>query len=381
MTFNLKRKVLAFILVFFIAAVSFLSLDIKPAGAASITLESSVKIDFPNSITFNVKAQSEANVTQLRLHYIVNQQNFAQVISEGWTEFSPSPKVETRWVWNMRKSSLPVGAEIQYWWTAVDAQGGKAETRPTTITFDDTRFNWKSISEPPIILYWHDGDLGFARKLMSAAQNGLQRIQQDTGASPLGTVRVYIYSNTQELQSAQLFAQEWMGGATYSNYSIIALGVSPNRIDFGLRALPHEITHWVVGQLTFNNYGAGLPVWLEEGLATYSEGNLTSDYKEALTQAIKDNSLLSVRTLSSPFSAIPSEAAKSYGESDSIVTFLINTYGKEKMNQLLQIFREGSTYDEALLKVYGFDQDGLDKLWKESLGIKTNLPVEPVEAK
>jgi len=37
------------------------------------------------------------------------------------------------------------------------------------------------------------------------------------------------------------------------------------------------------------------------------------------------------------------------------------------MLKLLNIFEQGSTYDGALEKVYGFDMDGLDELWQEYL--------------
>jgi len=60
----------------------------------------------------------------------------------------------------------------------------------------------------------------------------------------------------------------------------------------------------VIGQVTFNNYGAGLPFWLNEGLATYSEGPLRSDEQSALNEGLRNDDLLSVRSLSSPFSAI-----------------------------------------------------------------------------
>ena len=51
-----------------------------PASADSgIALNSSTQAAFPNSITFNVSAQSTANIVQLRLHYVVNHQNFASM--------------------------------------------------------------------------------------------------------------------------------------------------------------------------------------------------------------------------------------------------------------------------------------------------------------
>jgi hypothetical protein len=344
---------------------------LSPALAASITLNPSVQASFPSTMTFKVTAQSDSNITQLRLHYIVNKQNVAKVISEGWAQFTPATSVTTQWVWDMRKSSLPPGAQVEYWWTALDNSGKTGATSHQTTTFDDTRHTWQSTTSGQVTILWYNGNQSFANSLMTAAQDGLQRIQNNVGAFPQGQVKIYIYASSQDLQAAQLFAPQWEGGATFEGYNLIAIGVPTNQLDFGERAVPHELTHWVVGQITFNNYGAGLPTWLSEGLATYGESTtLNPQYQSALNNAIQNNQLLSVRTLSSPFSAVASVAYTSYGESNSIVTFMVNQYGKDKMIQLLKVFGQGTGYDDALKQVYGFDQDGLDAVWRKSLGIK-----------
>ena len=347
------------------------------SAPSAITLQSSVQIVFPTSMTFKINAQSDVNIVQLRLHYIVDRQNYAHVTSEGWAQFNPATSVDTQWLWDMRKSSLPPGTQVEYWWIAEDASGKSAETSHSTVFFDDNRYKWQSITVEPVTLLWYKGNASFADTLMTAAQQGLQRIESDTGAIPQGHVRIYIYASTQDLQGSMLFPQQWEGGVTFPGFDVIAIGVSTDQLDFGLRAVPHELTHWIVGQLTYNNYGAGLPTWLEEGLATYGEGPLASYYQAALNFAIQNNQLISVRSLSSPFSAIPQQAFISYGESNSIVTFLIQNYGKDKMVQLLSVFREGSGYDEALRQVYGFDQDGLNALWLQSIGVKTSFAPQP----
>ncbi len=342
------------------------------AAPATITLSSSTQAAFPNSLTFKVHAQSDSNITQLRVHYKVDRQNFADVTSEGWAQFAPATTVDSQWVWDMRKSSLPPGSQVEYWWTAVDAAGKTGQTSPATVSFSDDRHKWQTISSGPITLAWYNGNQAFANSLLTAGTQGLQRIESDTGAIPQGQVTIYIYASAQDLQSAQLFAQQWEGGVTFQGYDIIAVGVPTNQLSYGQRAVPHELTHWIVGQITFNNYGAGLPTWLDEGLATYGEGQLSPDYQSALDSAIRGNQLISVRSLSSPFSAIAQQALISYGESNSIVTFMINTYGKAKMRELLGVFQQGSGYDDALMKVYGFNQDGLDSLWKKSLGLSSS---------
>lgn len=354
-------------------------IDLPASAEPEIILDSSVQVSFPASITFQVKAQSDANIVKLRLHYTVDRQNYASVISEGWAQFSPATSVESEWLWDMRKSSVPPGTQVQFWWTAEDVAGKSGETDRAVVTFEDDRFNWQSITSGPVTLLWYKGDRTFADALMTAAQQGLQRIQNDTGAVPQGNVRIYIYASAEDLRSAQLFPTQWEGGVTFQGYNIIAIGVSTDNLAFGQRAVPHELTHWVVGQIAFNNYGAGRPTWLDEGLATYGEGTLSPDYQAALNYAINNNLLISVRSLSSPFSAIPEQAYISYAESNSIVAFLIEEYGKDRMLELLRVFQQGSGYDEALQQVYGFDQDGLDVLWRQSLGLRSALDLpEPM---
>ena len=64
---------------------------------------------------------------------------------------------------------------------------------------------------------------------------------------------------------------------------------------------------------------------------------------------------------------MPNLATLSYAESYTVVDYLITTYGKDKMLELLETFREGASYDGALTEVYGFDTSGLDQRWREYL--------------
>jgi hypothetical protein len=61
------------------------------------------------------------------------------------------------------------------------------------------------------------------------------------------------------------------------------------------------------------------------------------------------------------------KAALSYAQSQSVVEFLISVYGRDKLSQLLMLFKEGSTTDDALHIIYGFDQEELDSLWRDDL--------------
>ena len=199
---------------------------------------------------------------------------------------------------------------------------------------------------------------------MASAQQALARLAKDTGAYLEKPVKMYIYADAQDLRGAMIYPQEWTGGVAFTRHGIIAIGIAPNRLDWGKRAIAHELSHLVIHQVTFNPY-IGLPTWLDEGLAMYAEGELESGYVALLNEAIAEESLISVRSLSSPFSAHAEQAYLAYAQSYSLVEFLINNYGQSKMLELLNTFRQGSSYDGALDKVYGFDMDGLDALWRD----------------
>jgi len=78
--------------------------------------------------------------------------------------------------------------------------------------------------------------------------------------------------------------------------------------------------------------------------------------------------LMSVRSMTSP-TGDPDKVTLFYGEAWSLVSFMVKEYGEEKFAQLYAIFKEGSTTDNALQQVYGFDQGGLEDAWRSSLGL------------
>jgi hypothetical protein len=330
-----------------------------------VVLDSSAQADFPARLTFSLSASSGVNIVDIRLRYIVEQTGFAQITSETYIAFTPASQVDVSWsLETLRIGGLPPGINIDYWWVVTDASGNRVETTPEPVQFTDSRYPWRSLTEGEVTILWYDGSDSFAGELQAAAHDTLSRLLSDTGAHLEKPATIYIYASTADLQGALVYPSEWTGGVAYVQFSTIAIGISPLQLDWGKGAIAHELTHLVTHQMTFNPYGE-LPNWLTEGLAVYAEGLPSPAYTSRLFQAIVDNNLISVRSLSSPFSAYPDLATLSYAESYSLVSFLIQEYGQSKMLELLNTFKEGSSYDAALIKVYGFDMDGLDSLWQD----------------
>ncbi|MFC2051437.1 peptidase MA family metallohydrolase [Chloroflexota bacterium] len=344
---------------------SVVSSGLVQAQAGLRVLDSSAETEFPSKLQFNLSAESNAQIDDIRLHYTVSRDSYAQVTSEVHIEFVPDTTIGVQWAWDMRKTGgLPAGASVEYWWTVEDAGGNKVETTPVRVRFDDNRYSWQSLTEGEVTIYWYDGKRAFADEVMSATQQALVRLAEDTGAHLKRPVKIYVYASAQDLQGAMIFPQEWTGGVAFTRYGIIAIGIAPDNLSWGKRAIAHELTHLVTHQMTFNPYSE-LPTWLNEGLSMYAEGALEPAYTTYLAKAVAEDNLSSVRSLSSPFSAFGGQAVLSYAESYSLVEFLIISYGQDRMFELLNTFSEGSSYDGALIKVYGFDMDGLNALWRD----------------
>jgi len=344
-------------------------------GSGQIAVSNStIKVDYPNNLTFSCHVQNNTKITDIRLEYQVTQMSFAQVTSEAQVTFSPSTAVDASYELNMQQyGQIPPGVNIEYWWKVKDTAGDILQTTPTQYIAYDNNHTWNTLTQGKINVYWYGQNQAFGTAIMTEAQNALKTIASNTGASPDKTVNISIYTSTQDYKSSVLGAPEWSGGEEVPQYNAIYVIIEPNNMSAELPAVDHELTHVVVNQIIYNPYN-DIPFWLNEGLAVHIQFFgvvLPSQFTMPLSAAVTGNSLITVRSLSDPFSAYPDKANLSYAESVSIVAYLINQYGSTKMNQLLDTFQQGSSYDGALQTIYGFNMDGLFTQWKAWLSSST----------
>jgi hypothetical protein len=358
-------------------AVLFLLIFAPPSSSlaqAGITAaQDRAEIQFPDSLTFSVELQSRAEIQQITLEYRVQQVTCGEVIAKAFPQFTPGKAVTATWTWEMKQSgSLPPGAKIYWLWQVTDAAGNTLTTQEQSITWLDNTHAWQTLSGKNVNLHWYDGTDTFGQELLDAAVAALANLEQNTGLKPKKTIDLYIYANTDDLRAAILYEPGWAGGQAFSQNDIVIIGISAGQIDWGKGAIAHELTHVLVGHLTFSCLGF-VPGWLVEGLAMYGEGGLDDFSKAAFEQAVADNTLISVEALSGGFSENPDKANISYSESYSLVNFLIEEYGKDQMLALLKALKEGAAVDEALEAVYGYDINGLEDDWRDNIGAQPRL--------
>ena len=345
------------------------SLTLPAHAQAGVTVVSDqATLTFPESALFKAEFTSATQITAVVLEYGVDQLTCGTVEAKAFPDVAAGTDVTVTWTWEMRQSgSLPPGASIWWRWQVSDA-GGAQFTSPTqTVLWLDNIHSWQVISGGDINLHYYDGGASFGQQLHEVAVQALLRLSQDVGISPEKPVDIYIYANSNDYGDAVLFEPSWSGGLAFPENNIVIIGNDPTHPGWILSAEAHELTHELVGHLTFSCLGF-VPQWLNEGLAMYGEGGPDAVNQAQFDTAKSADRLLSLRSLTGGFSEESDRANLSYTESFSVVDFMIKTYGQDKMTALLLDLRDGQTTDDALQAAYGFNTDGLEDAWRASIG-------------
>ena len=353
----------------------FLSLSLFAASTAfapppATVTDNEVVFDFPETATFSATLSSDSEIQSVVLEYGNQQQTCGEVIAKAFPQFTPAKTVNAEWTWDMRQSgSLPPGTTLWWRWRTTDANGKETLSETKSATWLDDIHDWQTLTNGKLRLHWYGKDQAFAQRMLNAGLEGLKRNETQAGLVTDSPIDLYIYPNYEDMRDATLYEPSWTGGQAYPEENIVIMGVSQSDTDWDQDTVVHELTHVLVGHLTFSCLG-DVPTWLNEGLAVYSEGDLDEQSQQQLDDAIQNNTLLTVRSLSAGFSEIADKALLSYSQSYSIVKFLIETYGQDKMNSLLVALRDGNTVDDALQQTYGFDIEGLEDAWRAAIGAK-----------
>jgi Peptidase MA superfamily len=350
-----------------------------PSQAASDlkVTDRGVFIAFPDRISFNAQVTSSLPIAQIVLEYGVVKRTCGDITAKAFPTFVPGTTIDVNWTWEMLQTgSEPPGALIWYRWRVTDSAGNSVVSEDKQVSWLDSRSPWQQISRGDLTLHWYSGSPAFAEELLSTAVSGIEQLAEFTGVRPQSPIDLYIYANTRQMRDALLYEPSWAGGVAFPANNITIIGISPDYLDWGKRTVVHELTHLIVGQITFS-CGENVPTWLDEGIAVFAEGGLDDYSNEAFQRAIANNSLLSVRSLSNGFSQHPDVADLSYSQSYSLVSYLVRGFGSAKLLALFANLRDGMTVEAGLQAAYGFNLDGLEDSWRASIGAAARRNVAP----
>ncbi|MBI4283584.1 MAG: hypothetical protein HY663_03845 [Chloroflexi bacterium] len=337
-----------------------------------------VRDQFPEGVLFQVTAETRApaQIKEIRLEIRVKGSNRG---SYAYLEITPATVVTGKYL--LRTSGAqykPSGTLMEYHFIISDSEQRTLETPAETHLYLDSRFEWSSVSDNLVAVYYYGPTKTRAELIQQASAQAVNKMGALLGIQLSEPVRIIAYNNARDLIPAQPFESQaserelLLEGVTFPEYGTILMIAGVDRPD-GVSS--HETTHFMVGELTKNTL-ANIPSWFNEGLAEYGTVNRDSDYDVRLSQAIAQKHLLPLRNMQTP-PGISSDRLLMYGQGHAVIKYMIDTYGEDKFRQLFVAFDKGLRIDEALQSVYGFDQDGLDNGWRSSLGLPPLENVKP----
>jgi hypothetical protein len=242
--------------------------------------------------------------------------------------------------------------------------------RPLTKEIDYDNFKKKNTSSLDLEyasenfnFYSKKQDLKVLESLSNVLESNYLRLTQDMQTSFSTKIDVFIYPDVRSFHNAinQPDAPDWAVGAASRNELKMVSPLNPgsaHSYESLMKAIVHELAHTIV--LNFRKQGlVGLPNWLNEGYAYY-EANQLNETQVALvhTQLVKKT--------------IPSwdelEKANNYQFGDmngypisaTIIEFLVNSYGLDKLKQFI-------IEPKNIETIYDMSKEDLETAWLKDL--------------
>ena len=316
------------------------------AQGPSVTDEG-VENRFPDDIEFRVSARSDQPIEKVRLHYTVLPDG---TTASGVPDFELGTSVSTSFTLAANEPPriyLPPGTRIEYYWEVEDAAGNTATTPEASIVYEDIHFEWSTLEADGAIVHYYSGSEEDARAMMDVAQEAIAEMSGLLDATVDFPVHVRVYASSDDMRPAlqrrseSYEAQVTTAGVRVSSDTVLVLG------NVSFTTLRHELAHVVTaiaGEGPFGN----LPAWLDEGTAVYAQGD-PEGFGDAVERAIDRGNVFSVRSITS-YPGDPDKVNLFYGQSWSLVSFLIDTYGEEKFARLFTEIKDGKQTENAHLR-------------------------------
>ena len=126
-----------------------------------------------------------------------------------------------------------------------------------------------------------------------------------------------------------------------------------------MQVIVHEFVHMAVDHVRGGKPMAGFPRWLAEGYACYEAGQINENIRKSIGSGLPEK-VPPTWTQLEKASEIEFGYMNGYGLSETIVEFLIVTYG---YNKLVLLIKE----PENIETIYGLSKNVLEKQWIQYL--------------
>ncbi len=359
--------------------------DATAQGTVTV-IEQGVENQFPDGLRFYLEAESASAVEEIRVYVRKLGQSSRSVYRT--VEFEPGARISGEALFQSKTSNefIPTGTRLSYYFDIRTADGQRLETEPQVLVYLNRGLDWDSVSDGLINVYYYhhtSESENRANQVLRVAADTYAHMGPILGVELTEPMNLVVYSDYADMRVAlppksRVAAQQLrtLGQAFTTERTLLVDGSNDVFVgDNILSTAAHEFTHLLVADAAGTAYGQ-VHTWLNEGLAVYSEGG-NSEFGLYVNTAVRNDSvppLASLRT----YAGTPEETLRNYGLGHSVVTYMLDTYGQERMTALFSSLRTVHNFEKALAEAYGLTIIELDNEWRESLGLSPRELSTPV---
>lgn len=372
MNFRARYAAVAVLLVAGCALLLLFAASVRANSGGITLLSESVAGEFPDGIRFELRLASEADIQEIAARLRIGQRTFGEYeyLEVEPSESDGSVSASLFFRTDTAARYIPPGTIIKYNFEIEDVDGGRLDTDVQEFVYQDGRFEWDEVSDGIVTVAYHGPVRSRAESVLSAIQETLATMGPLLGAGVDDPISVTMYNNWPEMRSAlpptsaTLRRELVTEGQAHSEEGVL-LVLGGARRARGVAA--HEVTHILVFRAGEGVLGS-VPSWLNEGLAEYGNIDPGESYSRALRYAIATDNLLPITAMRSQ-PGNPQDVIIFYGQARSIVRYMVDEFGEEKMRELMATLKGGRNIGNAVQLVYGVSLIELENLWRDSLGV------------
>lgn len=340
-----------------------------------VILDEQVRSEFPEGISFEISIKSASPIEDIRIFY---RSENGGTTSYDNLKFDRGLTVKGYFLLDTSVGGeggnvtfIPPGAVFRYSFEITDTAGNVLRTQEKEFVYLDSRFQWTHMSKGPITLYYYGPTEKRAETILDAALLTVINMSTVLGVNEIEPINIVAYNNYRHMVAAlppraQSVREDLVTqGQAFTNIRVLlVLAYDPDSVGIA----SHEVTHVLVDDSAGKAYSI-VPAWLNEGLAEFGNISPGDTYDKALIYGIYTRRVKPLGHLRK-FSGNPDDIVIAYGQSSSVVSYLVNTYGVELMAEFMAALERHLSVDDAMMKTYGFDQDGLDSEWRIRMGLR-----------
>ena len=345
-------------------------LPATPARAGTFEVgETRIETEDPTLVAFRLPIEASAGLASVRFNYKVLNPD-GNVGGSGDAAFGATNPTDATFELETITAEryIPVGSDFVIQWELTDKDGTTLVTDEEQFTFLDARYDWQSRTEGNTTVFWYGNEDTAATAAFGAAASSIADAEALLRTTVPYPVKVVVWRSEAEGN----LAMRPRGAAFDEQILTGGQRVAPDLLfvfEPNIDVIRHEAAH-IVTKVAGDGPFTRLPSWLDEGTAVFMQNSVGRGYSDAVSFAIQTNTPLNLRSLAGQPND-PSKINLFYGQSGSTVAFLINEFGEQAFADLYATAKAGSTTDDALQTVYGFDTNGLYNLWREDNGLPT----------